>query len=164
MRVTVVEGTTEEILLLFPHLAELKPEASVRVGQADDSLPEDVREVLALARSVDRGAVDRFTKEVVSWGGVHVAAGHRHAGGLTPYVRFHRRGGGDASAFAYLFPGRMYVRPHLQADHLAGARFAARRGGKAADGVWSRNLALSPEEAWDEALSYTRAAYDAAGE
>jgi hypothetical protein len=164
MRVTVVEGTPEEIRQTFPHLANPNGSATAVTAAATPGggLPADVQQVLDQTRPVEREAVRRFVDAVTEWAGVHVVAGQRRAGGYTAYVRFHRRGAG--AAFAYLYPRRLYVRPHLPAEELAGARFATVRGGEAASGNWSRNLALSPQEAWDEALKFTRRAYDAAGE
>jgi hypothetical protein len=156
VRVTVVEGTPDEVRSLFPHLA-VGGVASVEVEGVD----EDASRVIEQARPVGREAVQRFVDEVSKWDGVYLVAGKRQAGGFAAYVRFHRRGHG--AAFAYLFPRRTYVRPHLPAHEMDGARFAKVRGGKAGDGEWSRNLALSPQEAFDDAVKFTRSAYDAAG-
>lgn len=161
MRVTVAEGTPEELRQLFPDLASGRTMA-IATTVPEGGLPPDVRQVVEQTRPVEREAVQRFLAEITTWDSAYVEAGHRRGGGLTAYVRLHRRGYG--SAFAYLYPRRMYVRPHLPAEELAGARFAAVRGGRAANGEWSRNLALSPQEGWDEALKFTRRAYEAAGE
>jgi hypothetical protein len=162
MRVTVVEGTPEEIREAFPHLANSNGTEAVTASIEQGGIPGDVLQVLEQTRPVEREAVRRFLDAVTNWEGVYVQAGQRRNGGYTAYVRFHRHGTG--AAFAYLFPRRMYVRPHLPAQELEHARFAIQRRGKAANGEWSRNLALAPQEAWDEALGFTHRAYEKSGE
>jgi hypothetical protein len=160
VRVSIVEGTPDEIRQLFPHLAE--GQNGVVATAPNGNVPADVQQVLEHTRPIERAAIQRFVDEVMGWEGVSVKAGQKRDGGFTAYLRFHRNGHG--AAFAYLYPRRMYVRPHLPAKELKGARFAAIRGGRAADGDFSRNLTLSPQEAWDEAVKFTKRAYEAAGE
>lgn len=160
MKVTIVEGTPDEIRQMFPHLAAGTGADAGTAGNGN--LPADVQQVLDLARPVEREAVLRFVETVSSWDGIEVKAGTRRAGGQAVYVRFHRRGRG--AAFAYLFPRRMYVRPNLPAKELTAARYAKVRGGRAGQGDQSRNLALSPQDAWEEAVKFTMRAYQAAGE
>lgn len=162
MRVTLVEGTPDEIRRAFPHLGAREVTGVGVVADSGDGLAPDVLEIVGKAAGSKREAVEAFIGVVASWDGVEVKAGHRESGGLTPYVRFHRNHG---PAFAYLYPRRGYLRPHLplrDVPEVASAKTAKVRGGNATNGEWSRNFFLAPKAALDEALRFTRIAYDRA--
>jgi len=164
MRVTVFEGTPDEVRKFFPHLANGQVGVVEQAVEAPaGAQPAFAAQLLERARPENLDAVRHLADEVASWPSVRVAIGERRGGEPTGYLRFHRIDGA-ASAFAYLYPRRGYARAHLPAETFAGARHAKRRGGRAANGEWSHNLMLYNPEALEEALGFVRRAYELAAE